>query len=247
MALFATDKVQLSLNEHLYAYDDYVNYEVTGVASKVEPIIRKIGGADSTFDCQQLITPKMAYQNSNYLIGLCDGGRKITVFSATFQGINKDGDEMFDNFKIAKRADNTEMTFSIPKDAANLDPICNNLRNVDQFYNFENFVVSCKYGQKMFPYTFRFTHSSPVVDLIPQPTADAKVFDVLTGENAADELDVEYNLNCNFLTTICVAHDTFLNQDLIVTDGKKAAKKGIFLLVANGSMDGKTAIKFTQR
>lgn len=99
----------------------------------------------------------------------------------------------------------------------------------------------------MFPYVFRFTHSSQVVDLIPQPPADIKVFDVLSGDNVDDELDVEYNINCNLLSSFCVAHDTFLNQDLIINDGKKPAKKGIFLLTATGSLDGKTVVKFNSR
>ena len=49
----------------------------------------------------------------------------------------------------------------------------------------------------MVPYIFKYTSSSPTVELIAQPAADIKVFDVLAGENAADELDLVYTVNCN--------------------------------------------------
>ena len=233
MALFSTDKVSLTLSDHLYAFDDFVNYEVTGTASKVEGLTRKIGGSDSTFNCEQLITPSISYRNSNYLVGLCDNGRKIVVFSAAFKGLNKDGFEEFEDFKVAKKAGaTTNLEIAIPKDTTGTDPECHNLRNIDQFYSSENYVVSCKYGQKMFPFVFKFSHSSEIVDLVAQPQANSKVFDILTGDNAADELDLVYNLNCNFLGTYCISHDTFLNQDLTDPEGKKKAKNGIFLVFA---------------
>ena len=54
MALFASDKASLGISDHLYTFDDFTTYEVTGTAAKIETIAKKTGGAEIAFNCENL-------------------------------------------------------------------------------------------------------------------------------------------------------------------------------------------------
>ena len=193
---------------------------IQGIANKIKQ--GDLGGGTIQTCSNYLVIPQ-----TSAVIALCNGGKTINQIAVNTEDLDAQGIPIFKVPDFYRKKSNNEIVkYDIPTKTGEVLADCYNLAKVTEEKSSNLYQISCKYAtnNKLSHFVFKVTMANPQEGLIftgPSP-GDIQVFHNEDNSEKTQELDSIYTFKLNYSTQeYAVAHDTFLNQDLIISDPKK--------------------------